>query len=245
MPTNTFTQAQREHILRQAKHWFREVIAQNHAANTRKLTAPSKLQINPFTAVYLANFLTGNAQAESIAKALLLPRVLGTSISTSFGQNMQSFISMIKDAVGSTASGMDIEFIDQLDGHKKYCQLKAGPNTINRDDIKTIVDHFKGVRNLARTNNLRIPNDDMIVGVLYGTPDELSNHYRRIYTEFDHPVFIGQAFWYRLTGDEHFYLDLANSIGEVALEANFSDELEQIIQSLAASDTIQALSNHE
>ena len=114
----SINEEQRQHILNAAKQWFKETIAQNHIKNTKKLVNPKEFNINPFLAVYLANFLTGNSSPESIAKALLFPRVLGTSINTSFGTNMQSFIGAIQDAVGSTASGMDIEFTDQTDGRK-------------------------------------------------------------------------------------------------------------------------------
>ena len=115
-------------ILKKAKIWFSETIAKNHIKNTEKLTNPSEFIINPFLTVYLANFLTGNSKPESIAQALLLPRVLGTSITTSFGTNIQTFTSDVLDAFGSVVSGIDIEFIDQLDGCKKYCQLKACKN---------------------------------------------------------------------------------------------------------------------
>ena len=129
-----FSTEQKQKILDTAKQWFRERIAQNHIKNTEKLVNPNEFNINPFLTVYLANFLTGNSNPESIAKALLFPRVLGTSITTSFGNNMQGFTSVLQDAVGSTTSGIDIEFIDQIDQRKKYCQLKSGPNTINKDD---------------------------------------------------------------------------------------------------------------
>jgi hypothetical protein len=241
----SINEEQRQHILNAAKQWFKETIAQNHIKNTKKLVNPKEFNINPFLAVYLANFLTGNSSPESIAKALLFPRVLGTSINTSFGTNMQSFIGAIQDAVGSTASGMDIEFTDQTDGRKKYCQLKAGPNTINKDDVETIAGHFRAVRNLSRTNNLRIPNDDMIVGVLYGEPQELSSHYKRITEQYDYEVVVGQAFWHRLTGDQHFYHELIQVVGSVAVEADFSENLEQVIRDLAATETIRSLSNLE
>ena len=90
MPLET---EQKQKILDAAKQWFRERIAQNHIKNTEKLVDPKQFNINPFLTVYFANFLTGNSNSESIAKALLFPRVLGTSINTSFGQNMQGFIS--------------------------------------------------------------------------------------------------------------------------------------------------------
>lgn len=235
----------KEEILEKAKLWFRETIAQNHIRNTEKLINPKQFNINPFLAVYLANFLTGNSSPESIAKVLLLPRVLGTSITTSFGQNIQSFTNNVLDTFGSTTSGIDIEFVDQLDGYKKYCQLKSGPNTINKDDVETISDHFSGVINLARTNNLRLAHSDLIVGVIYGTPEDLSSHYKRITSQYHHPVFIGQEFWHRLTGDEHFYDDLIQCIGSVAIESDYSKDFERIIQELAASPEIQNINNHD
>lgn len=232
----------KQQILNAAKTWFQETIATNHIKNTVKLTNPKKFNINPFLTVYLANFLTGDSTPESIAKALLYPRVLGTSINTSFGTNMQSFISAIQNAVGSAAEGMDIEFTDQLDGRKKYCQIKAGPNTINKDDVETIAGHFRSVRNLSRTNNLRIPNDDMIVGVLYGEKHELSGHYKRIMDDYDYEVVIGQDFWHRLTGDNNFYHEIIAAIGSVATEADFSKELERVVQELAATEEVRSLS---
>ena len=120
---------------------------------------------------------------------LVLPRILGSSITTSFGMKIQSLISFLFQGLGSTTQGIDIEFIDQLDNRKKYCQLKAGPNTINHDDVTTIVNHFNGVRSLARTNNLNVGINDMIVGVVYGEEIELSSHYKRIGQNY--PVHIG------------------------------------------------------
>ena len=169
-------------ILENAKEWFNQTVAENHIVNTEKLIDPNEFNINPFTAVYLANFLTGNSEPESIAKALLFPRVLGTSITTTFGMGIQKFTNDVLGAFGSTTSGIDIEFIDQLDQQKKYCQLKSGPNTINKDDVVSIAGHFSNVINLGRTNNLRITHSDMIVGVIYGEGHELSSFYRSITT---------------------------------------------------------------
>ncbi|MDH5434944.1 MAG: PmeII family type II restriction endonuclease [Gammaproteobacteria bacterium] len=231
----------KEEILEKAKNWFRETILPKHINNTKKLVNPNEFNINPFLTVYLANFLTGNSEPESLAKALLLPRVLGTSITTSFGQNIQSFTNILLDGFGSTTSGIDIEFIDQIDGNRKYCQLKLGPNTINKDDVETIAGHFTGVINLARTNNLRIAHDDMIVGIIYGTPKDLSSHYKRITSQYHYPVFIGSNFWHRLTGDEDFYSDLLDAIGSVAIESDFSKEFQEVITKLSETDQIKNL----
>ena len=142
---------EQEALLQKAQMWFRETILPKHLANTAKLTKVKNLDINPFLAPYLAVFMMGELNAESIAKAITYPRVLGSSITTSFGQNMQKFISdILGNAFGSTTQGIDIEFTDCIDGRKKYCQVKLGPNTINKDDVTTIHNHFKAVRNLGR-----------------------------------------------------------------------------------------------
>lgn len=230
-------------ILENAKVWFAESIAKNHISNTEKLIDPAEFNINPFTAVYLANFLTGNSSAESIAKALLFPRVLGTSITTTFGMGIQKFTNDVLGAFGSTTSGIDIEFIDQTDKQRKYCQLKSGPNTINKDDVASIAGHFSGVINLGRTNNLRITHSDMVVGVIYGEPEELSGFYRSITSKHHYPVVIGKDFWTRLTGDQTFYHDLVASIGSIAIDADYSREFEEIISKLAETNEIKGLAS--
>lgn len=235
----------KDEILHKAKTWFKESIAKNHIKNTEKLKKSSKFNINPFLAVYLSNFLTGNSSAENIAKALILPRVLGTSITTSFGQNIQSFTSSVLSAFGSAVSGIDIEFIDQIDNRKKYCQLKSGPNTINKDDVETVSNHFRAIKNLARTNNLEVNVSDLVVGVIYGERNALSSHYKRIESQYDYPVIIGADFWHRLTGDPDFYTDLIEAIGSVAIDSDYSQELQGVIEALAATEEIQKLSNPE
>lgn len=222
----------RKQILENAKSFFREEIVQNHIDKAcKKASQLSEYNVNPFLFKYLANFLTGNDNPDSIARALVLPRVLGSSITTSFGMKIQSLISSLFQGLGSTTQGIDIEFIDAIDGRKKYCQLKAGPNTINFDDVTTIINHFNGVRNLARTNNLNIGINDMIVGVIYGDETELSSHYKKISNNY--PVYIGQDFWHRLTGKEDFYFELIDAIGEVALEVDASKVVENTIKELA------------
>lgn len=235
----------KDKILSDAKEWFTESFAKSHIANTEKLINPNEFNINHFTAVYLANFLTGNSSPESIAKVLLLPRVLGTSVTTIFGTGIQKFTNEVLGTFGSTTNGIDIEFIDQVDGHRKYCQLKSGPNTINKDDVQTIAGHFTDVIHLSRTNNLRVTHQDLIVGVIYGKPQDLSSFYKKITKDHHYPVFIGQEFWHRLTGDPEFYDDLLGAIGSVAVEADFSKEFDEVIKKLAATDEIKSLSNHD
>lgn len=84
---------------------------------------------------------------------------------------------------------------------------------------------------MARTNNLNIGLNDLVVGVLYGEKIQLSSHYKSI--EKDYPVLVGEEFWYRLTGDENFYTELIDAIGDVAIEVNGKEVLEETIQALA------------
>lgn len=227
----TNTRVFKMQIIDNAKSFFKEEIAKNHKQNTEKLKNLKEFNLNPFLDKYKANFLTGNTSAISIAKALIYPRVLGTSINTTFGTKLQKFCSTVLEGYASTTTGIDIEFIDLMDGRRKYCQIKAGPNTINKDDVKTIDDHFQGIKNLARTNNLNIGINDLIVGVFYGEPSELSGHYKKIQNTY--PVYIGKEFWYRLTGDEDFYSTLTDAIGEVASEYDGRELIEEVIIELA------------
>ena len=223
---------QRLLLLKKAKQFFRDEIVEAHI--TKACTKAAKLSnynVNPFLFKYLANFLKGNDNPKSIAEALVLPRVLGSAITTSFGMRIQKLISELFEGFGSTTPGIDIEFIDAIDGRKKYCQLKSGPNTINHDDVETIFGHFQGTINLARNNNLNIGINDMIVGVIYGEESELSSHYNRISQKY--PVIIGKSFWYRLTGKENFYFELIEAIGEVALEVDGTKVLEETIEALS------------
>ena len=234
----------KQEILRKVKSWFKEVIVQNHIANSEKLINPDEFNINPFLARYLAGFFAGELTPESIAKVLLYPRILGTSITTSFGTNMQKFVSeVLGSVVGSMVQGIDIEFMDAIDGRRKYCQAKLGPNTINKDDVVTIHNHFKSARLLGRTNNVTVRHDDLIIGILYGEPGQESNHYKKLRDEHEYPIFIGKEFWHRLTGDEDFYTKLQEAIAEVAINANGTKMIEDIINKLASTEIIKKISS--
>lgn len=211
------TEEQKLSIIESGKQYFREIIIPNHVKGLKNLKLKD-FKINPFLVNYLAAFLCGNTKPESLAKALVYPRILGTSISTSFGQNIQIFISSLAQIAGNASGidGIDIEFIDALDSRKKYCQCKAGPQTINKDDVATILGHFTHLQNKARLDRLDVNITDMIVGVLYGEPNELSGNYKNI--DKTCPVYCGAEFWEHLTGDTHFYHRLAKAFGEVVEE---------------------------
>lgn len=206
---------QKEAIIESGKEYFRTSIIPNHIKNLQKLQLKS-FDINPFLINYLASFLCGDTTPKSLAKALIYPRILGTSLNTSFGQNIQIFISQLAEITGSASGieGIDIEFKDALDGRKKYCQCKAGPQTINKDDVDTILGHFKRLIGKARLDRIPLQMDDMIVGILYG--ERISANYKTIATTY--PVYCGAEFWEHMTGDKNFYFQLAKAFGKVVEE---------------------------
>lgn len=227
------TENQKLEILEKAKTFFRERVAKNHKENTVKLKSLSKFNINPFLHKYLANFAFGNSSSINMAKAIVYPRVIGTSINTTFGTQLQYFCNEVLSSLASTTSGIDIEFVDAIDNRHKYCQIKAGPNTINHDDVTTICNHFNGIKNLARTNkNTEFnPLFDCVVGVFYGKESDLSVHYQEIKKQY--PVIIGEEFWYRLTGDSNFYYALIDAFAEVAEEIDCAETVDEVITNLA------------
>ncbi len=199
--------------------YFKIKIFENHI--TSSLERNSKLKsynINPIVLKYLSKILDDDYTPLGVAKALYYPRVLGTSINTSFGTQVQNMFVELSIAEGSMIKGMDIEFIDKIDNRKKWCQLKSGPNTINSEDVKPLIKKFTDTINLARTNKALadVRNTDFIVGVLYGDEAELSMHYKNINST--HPVHVGRDFWYRLTGFENFYDELV-----IALHKSIDD----------------------
>ena len=211
------TENQKESIINSGKSYFRKIIIPNHLRGLKELKLKD-FNINPFLVNYLASFLCGNTNPESLAKALVYPRILGTSINTSFGQNIQIFISQLAEVAGcaSGIDGIDIEFVDALDGRKKYCQCKAGPQTINSPDVATIMGHFAHLQNKARLDRLPLQINDMMVGILYGEASQLSGNYKNI--DKTYPVYCGADFWEHLTGDKQFYHRLAKAFGEVVEE---------------------------
>ena len=77
-------------LLQKSKEFFKSVIVPNHIKNLNKLIKLNRFDYNPFLIGYLSRFMSGKFDAENAAKVLLYPRILGTSINTSFGQNIQT-----------------------------------------------------------------------------------------------------------------------------------------------------------
>ncbi len=223
-----------EELIKEIVGYFKVYIFENHI--TASINTHSKLKsynINPIVVKYLSKVLENDYTAIGVAKALFYPRVLGTSINTSFGTRIQNMFVDLKIAEGSLIKGMDIEFIDKTDNRKKWCQLKSGPNTINSEDVKPLIKKFTDTINLARTNKAfkSINNTDFMVGVLYGEADELSMHYKVI--DKTHPVVIGKDFWHRVTGFPNFYNGLVRNLQLLIENIDTQDLINMGVEQLA------------
>lgn len=223
-----------QELLDKASDWFRDVMMTAHIKNTKKLASAKEFKVNPFLHHYLAAFLTGEVTPQSLARVLILPRVLGTSITTSFGSQVQKFVTeVLQQVVGSTASGIDIEFTDTQSGQKTYMQVKLGPLTINSPDVETIHRHFQAVRRLAKTNHVKMGEACLAVGVMHGDRSDLSANYKALEDQHGYALYVGQDFWLRLTGSETFYDRLIAVIADVAVKANSTQLLADVEAQLA------------
>lgn len=212
--------------------YVKENIFESHIHNsTKKHSKLKSYSINPIVVKYLSKVLEDDFTPIGIAKALYLPRVLGTSINTTFGTIIQRMFIELNLAKPSIVQGMDIEFIDKIDGRQKWCQLKSGPNTINSGDVNPLISKFNTVANLARTNTMTMNNTDLVLGVLYGEAEQLSQHYKKIDEVF--PVYIGKEFWHRLTGHPDFYSKLVKSLDVMILTLDTKDFYENGYTALA------------
>jgi len=226
------TEQERTIIISEFKLWFKDVLVASHKFNTEKLKDIAEFQINPFTLYYLASFLEGNTDPISLAKVLVLPRVLQTSISTSFGIQMQRFITKTLGATGSISSGFDFDFVDQIDGRTKYCQLKSGPSALNKDDVITVDNHFKAIKGLAKANHKTLQYGDLVFCLLYGERNEINGFIRKL-KDKDIEVYIGKEFWHRFTGDPNFYHHLIVAAGEISKEIDMKDFVNEVILELS------------
>lgn len=214
-------------LLNNAKEFFDEFF--ENRVDRLKKKKESSFKSNPFLIRSLAMAFSPNITAKTKAKALVYPFALGTSINTSFGENIQNFIiETVPNAFGSTTSGMDIEFIDQLDGNKKYCQIKSGPQTINKADIKSIEGDFKNAVNLARINRVTMATNDLVLGVIYGTHDDLNNMYKTIESH-GYNVLVGSEFWEHLTGFSDFYNELIKIAQNSARKVKMDNAIKELI----------------
>jgi hypothetical protein len=216
-------------ILNEAEMFFKEKIFKKHIQNIQKCETLKEFKVNPFTHKYLAGLVGRRNSKISLAKALILPRCLGTSISTSLGSKFQKFIVKHLRAEGSGDPSLDFDFTDKKDRKRKSCQLKAGPNTLNAPDVKQLHYEFSKIKRRKKGN---FGSSNIVAGVAYGTSDELSHNYRKL-DALGIPIYVGKEFWYRITGDKRFYEKLIKRFDKASQNLNVKKALNRAIKVLS------------
>lgn len=234
------SQKDKKTILAKARTWFEENVIERHVKNIELRANGKKITINPFITAYLGTNDLGRITYTSVARSLLYPIALGASITTTFGTSLQKFLAAeLPNAQESVVSGMDIEFDDAITERHVYCQVKAGPRTINAGDVPVIQKAFQDLSNLAKVNGPNLnPITDYCVGVLYGEKDELCQHYQKLGQTIN--VYSGSDFFLHLTGDPHFYSELISEFSKARKNGKTLYRIiEETIGKLSKSDLVR------
>ena len=219
-------------IVSEFENWFSATFIPRQEVLLQKWVKGENHNINPYLVAYKSAALTGGKTPEGIAEALITLSWLGQGLSTSFGMLFQTHLTnILQDVYGSTTSGIDLEFLDHFDGRKKYAQIKLGPDTINSDDVVTIDNHFKTIKRLARTNNVALQNNDLVIGIIYGSHGQLNANYVAL-KDLNYELYVGDEFFEHVTGVP----DLGSQLIEAAVRASKTVNVHSLLE--AAIDTL-------
>jgi hypothetical protein len=205
----------REIIARAVEFCRNKVFGRNLKSLEERFGKLTEYKLNPFTEEYIARLTHGDNSAGSAASSLLIFKVQ-QSLATTLGTKLQEFCSSELDCPGSMTSGLDMDFWDFVDERERFSQVKLGPATINDEDVDPMREKFTAAMRRARRNNLRVSADDFVIGVMYGKASQLNPPYRRLERAF--PIFVGQDFWTRVTGDASFYTEFSRAIMQLGRE---------------------------
>ena len=154
------------------------------------------LNFNPF----LLKILNLN-RPKKIAEFMINER-LERSVVTSFGSRIQKIAKLV-GGKGTGVEGGDI-FIER-ENKRYYIQMKAGPNTPNKDLVKMI-------NQLLLSATRRNAGSIAILGMTYGTKEKVSDIIKR-YSQIDWKI--GKEFWNFIGGE-----GIAEEIYEIISEIN-------------------------
>lgn len=118
-------------------------------------------------------------------------------------------ISLTGDVSG--IAGIDFEFTDALDGRRKYCQCLMEPSRIGMKETGAILRNFANMMRGVCLCDLPFSPNDLVVGVMFGSADELSANYTIIQSLYS--VYCGADFWEHITGERDFYSCMVNACG--------------------------------
>ena len=203
------TEQQKQSIIESGKDYFRSIIIPSHLKNLKMLKLKD-FNVNPFMFQYL------DASFESLAKALLYPKAFEVIVCQGSSAGLYDLfwkISRMTRRVTINKKIGELEFVDAIDGRKKYCCFTNTCTELIRCDLNAILSQYKCILNEKMQGDLSFQIDDLVVGVVFGEHNKLSPNYKTLETTF--PVYCGAEFWEHLMGDKHFYSRLLNAFVEV------------------------------
>jgi len=175
------------------RHEFQELAKIKY--QTLEGIAFEDLDFNPFI-LKLMNLQT----AGEIAEFVISQRV-ERSLVTTYGHRIQKICKLIS---GTPKEAGSSQVIKEIDGHKHYIHMKAGPNTVN----KGISDDVNLFMNKVRAED---PEAKVYLGMSYGKRDRINSITQR----YSHVNWLmGREFWTFISDDP----DAAQVIFRIACE---------------------------
>ncbi|MCL1941007.1 MAG: hypothetical protein FWG09_03620 [Synergistaceae bacterium] len=138
---------------------------------------------------------------------------LSSQEETIFGEFLEKLaIYVCGETMGGYKSGIEgIDLEINKDNTRYIIAIKSGPNWGNSSQIKKMKDNFKTAKKTLRTQNAGM-NIEAINGCCYGKSNKPDKG--------DYFKYCGQQFWYFITEDINFYIDIIEPLGYKAKEKN-------------------------
>lgn len=158
-----------------------------------------KLVLNGFSVGFLAAEVGGAITAESIARALVLPRALGSSVSTVLGTRVRQLCEIVEPSARLRGSALqEIEFVDKVDGRKRIGRFFGGPKNANTGRSVPVGKELAALHAAHGGAKKRIT-----ACITHGEQRDL--HPSFLAAQIPYEVLVGADFWHRLSGDATFY----------------------------------------
>lgn len=164
--------------------------------NALKKLSINNLNFNPFLLRVL------NLDSPKKIAEFMINERLERSVVTSFGSRIQKVAKLV-GGKGTGVEGGDI--LVEKEGKRYYVQMKAGPNTPNKDLVSMI-------NQLLRSATRRNAGSIALLGMTYGTREQVSGIIKG-YSHIDWKI--GREFW-EFIGEK----GLAHEIYEIIAEIN-------------------------
>jgi len=206
---------QKEAIIECGREFFKKTIKLDHIKSIEDLRLKD-FKLKPTVVNCITSYTLGRNTPKSVARALIHSVILETYANKISKKKVQRFVSKIAEITCNTSNyeGIDMEFIDAIDGRKKYCQVLPSSKKVNMNDNWRAAANFRNItRQYEYIDDWPFEYEDLIVGTLYGEYDNSIVEHRLL--QNSDCSYFGADFWEHLTGDKTFYYKLTKTFSEV------------------------------